>query len=272
MSQLTAEQFSERFYACLKEMSEHRGCIGCMRLLKHEDRTALYARYLMGEDVKDLAAETADWMDAFHTKAKEHGIVTLDQVKERLYVSLSKCTGSCTGVPCRRYGDMVLTCRVMLGKEQKEGSVLVTDELLDLYAFTPNELFRRAAKSAKKLFPVRFKDTGNVFTGDAKETGLILLTSDDSENGASALFYAGIMRAIGAVLQDGYTVLPSSVHEVLLLQDRKRPRDLDLDGLVREVNRDCVSEKEQLSTMAYHYDPEGSILEPLREYDRRHPA
>ena len=61
-------------------------------------------------------------------------------------------------------------------------------------------------------------------------------------------------------MDDDYYVLPSSVHEVLIVPaEYVRNRQM-LDEMVREVNQVCVEEEEILSDHAYYYDRSEDLL------------
>ena len=55
-------------------------------------------------------------------------------------------------------------------------------------------------------------------------------------------------------------ILPSSIHEVLLLKDDEMPVD-ELRRMVRSVNRCVVDEMDRLSDEVYHYQRGSGKLE-----------
>ena len=60
-------------------------------------------------------------------------------------------------------------------------------------------------------------------------------------------------------------ILPSSVHEVLLLPDRGKEDSKMLMDMVRKINREEVSEEEILSDSVYYYDREKKEIRVLEE-------
>ncbi len=94
----------------------------------------------------------------------------------------------------------------------------------------------------------------------ARLRGPFLLTNTSSYQGAAALFYPGVMEKIADVLGCGYYVLPSSIHELIILPDAAEP---DVDGLkatVIEANTTVVSREELLAWDVFHYDPGDGML------------
>ena len=51
-----------------------------------------------------------------------------------------------------------------------------------------------------------------------------------------------------------YYIIPSSVHEVILLEETGEEKAEDLKKIIREVNRTHVSAEEVLSDNLYFYD------------------
>ena len=65
-------------------------------------------------------------------------------------------------------------------------------------------------------------------------------------------------------LDGNFYVLPSSVHEILLLPDRFAPEHQFLKELVQDVNANEVDPKDRLSDNVYHYDAKKGSLNWLR--------
>ena len=136
-----------------------------------------------------------------------------------------------------------------------------------------NELFSAALEKAPKVDPPLLVSMENQmfgFQGDNYlETGRIsdedkvpmyVLSNESGMLGASVLFYPGVQEKIAEVMGEGYTVLPSSVHEVLIVPDSLSPGQMELAEMVRSVNKNVLDPKEVLSDNIYHYDRERKEL------------
>lgn len=97
------------------------------------------------------------------------------------------------------------------------------------------------------------------FPGDLS-LGMYVLTNDCKIFGASAMFYPGVLRkCVEKMGVEKVLIIPSSVHEVILLGTDKRS-DL-IREMVREVNATAVSAHEVLSQNVYEYSlKEGQLL------------
>lgn len=58
-----------------------------------------------------------------------------------------------------------------------------------------------------------------------------------------------------------YYILPSSIHELILLPDKVDYERKELDELVRQVNSQCVEAEDFLSDHAYYYNAQKDRIE-----------
>ncbi len=84
--------------------------------------------------------------------------------------------------------------------------------------------------------------------------GMFVLSNDKCINGAATLFYPGIKEKAAIILGGDYFVLPSSIHECILLPDNGMHMAKELGAMVRDANRTVVAPQEILSDKVYHYD------------------
>ena len=101
--------------------------------------------------------------------------------------------------------------------------------------------------------------------GRENEISLYVLTNEEKNNGAVTMFYDDVLENIGKKLQSDFYIIPSSVHEVLILPVRNRS-ELEVEKLkemVSEVNDSIVSEEDILSYDVFYYsrDAETIILQ-----------
>ena len=64
------------------------------------------------------------------------------------------------------------------------------------------------------------------------------------------------MEKVARIFPEGFFILPSSVHEVLIVPKDTYLSVKELGNLVREVNQSEVSREEVLSDRVYEYDSE----------------
>ena len=80
-----------------------------------------------------------------------------------------------------------------------------------------------------------------------------MLTTTDGVDGAACIAYDGMPERIRRRLGVDFYVLPSSVHEVIILPDDKSADVQALNRMVEEINSSVVAEMDVLSNRVYHF-------------------
>ena len=63
-------------------------------------------------------------------------------------------------------------------------------------------------------------------------------------------------------------MLPSSVHEFILIKDDGRQKAKDLNKMIKNVNETVLEPRDFLSNQCYHYDAKTKVLETGLKYDK----
>lgn len=104
---------------------------------------------------------------------------------------------------------------------------------------------------------------------DPGEPQLYVASNDRMQLGAGVLAYPGFLDQAAERLGGDFYVLPSSIHEVLLLPDHQDMTIADLNGIVRSVNAQEVAPEERLSDHVYHYDSREKVFELAEKFEAR---
>ena len=83
-----------------------------------------------------------------------------------------------------------------------------------------------------------------------------VLTNMENQYGASMITQPEVLNKLNQLFPEGFYVLPSSVHEVLIVPDNGEVEPRRLGEMEREVNRAEVKREEVLSDRVYRYDKE----------------
>ncbi|MBR0482275.1 MAG: hypothetical protein IJJ48_07380 [Firmicutes bacterium] len=105
--------------------------------------------------------------------------------------------------------------------------------------------------------------------GPAPEDGMFVLSTTDRNLGAAALFYPGIKEKIGDLFGRDYFVLPSSVHEVLILPDNGVMAPSELALMVKEINANEVGPQDRLCNRVFRFRTETQELTVAADPDRK---
>lgn len=176
-------------------------------------------------------------------------------------------------LPFRRKMDLAEICCIILeASESGTGICDVTHTLLTGWGIDEEELFRRAEAGSRLWDPPEYMPITDVIA-DMSETGDVSLTyMDDSPfyvamvknqvNGAVCLLYEDFLSGIAEEADAGLFLIPSSIHEILVLPDRGEYKKEELEKMVREVNRNHVLPEEVLSDHIYYFDRERNRVRP----------
>ena len=100
-------------------------------------------------------------------------------------------------------------------------------------------------------------------TGAMEPGTQYVLTNGSGFWGAAALLDAGLLKRLSG--GQSLYILPSSVHEVLLLVDRGTLVQDELDRIVEAANAEAVPFQEQLGTGSFYYDGKTGEIRRYRE-------
>ena len=71
---------------------------------------------------------------------------------------------------------------------------------------------------------------------------------------AEAQLYPHTQTKIAAVDEEHFFVIPSSVHETIIVAESEAPGREELGSMIEEINETQVEAEEVLSDRAYYYD------------------
>lgn len=185
-------------------------------------------------------------------------VSSFNAAKDHLFATVGKDLNSIypTGISCR-VEDLYMTFHVLLSDdEETRSSVLVTDKMLSSWGITKEQLCSAALENTAKLFPPQIGNLSHIVGAGVEDDKppVLVLSTQDQMNGATALFYPGLVKKISYLVGGNYYVIPSSIHEVLISPEGYMPLN-DLREMVRSVNDSgIVSEEDILSYNVYYYD------------------
>lgn len=170
-----------------------------------------------------------------------------------------------SGIPHMDFLDLVLYCRIIIDKnENGVASMIVQKHMLKEWDISEEELWE-AAFSNLKTEEFEIKDVNEVLrfifperdlTGlpdkNKFESALYVLTNKYQNRGAIGMLRTDLLEKFAEWGDCDLYILPSSIHEVLLLADNEIPVD-ELRRMVRSVNRGVVDEMDRLSDEVYYY-------------------
>lgn len=169
--------------------------------------------------------------------------------------------------PHKNFLDLAATFHYIVDMDCP-ASILVQSGFLDIWGATQEELFQAAKGNTPRLFPKNIRTMADVIKGlaggpdlhglgDGLAGGMHVLTNQQQAYGAACILYPGILKGFADTIGDDLYILPSSIHEVILLPAGCPSGDrTELSRMVQEINRTQVSREETLSDHVYYYSRE----------------
>ena len=204
-------------------------------------------------------------------------IVNTDQNKEMIALC-----------PHRSFMDLTIVYRVILNVD-KDGvsGFLVTHDIARAEDLTEEILFSLAKKNTKKIFPFKAERIEKTMSRMMKRWGagrddieaafpdldavpnrerVFVISNKYEFFGANALLYSEVIgRVVKKIGTDCY-ILPSSVHDLVVLSTDVFSESSKLISLVRETNNDHVRATDRLSDNIYRYSiVDGSLFQVNEE-------
>ena len=213
-----------------------------------------------------------------------------EQMKDKLameVVAADRNADLLAKVPHQEMEDMAVVYRfVMESDENGRASILVSNDLLDKMGVTPEQLHADALENAPELRPAVIKGMSEVMMDmmgeDAHEMFgidefpqdemMYVATVPDKISGAGVIAYQEFMDQAAEKLGGDFYILPSSIHEVLLVKDDGAVNFNDLKSMVEDVNATQVAAEEKLTDSVYHYDSKEHIFELAEKFEARQQA
>ena len=160
--------------------------------------------------------------------------------------------------------DLAAVFRVMLYKDGEErASVLVTDKTMRDWDMDVDSLYETALKNTTVQMPVQINSMMSMFFDSVeslepkevfRNEGLYILSNPQKDHGAVTMLYPGLLQSIAEATQSSFYILPSSIHEVLLIKEDNGMDAKELQSMVMDINQREVAPQEVLSNQVYFYD------------------
>ena len=95
--------------------------------------------------------------------------------------------------------------------------------------------------------------TVDEWTPEVGEPKMYVLTNMTSCNGAGVMFCGELLEKIQTKLDSDYYLLPSSIHEVIIVPDEGGYDREELDAMVQTINAAEVDPRDRLADHVYYY-------------------
>ena len=171
-------------------------------------------------------------------------------------------------VPHKRILDLAVVFYCLLDNEYgRSATALIYNNNLKNWNVTIDDVYKAALKNTPDLLHSKISSMAALFEKcgvnvDGEEVDLkdyvpsdmYVLTNESKLNGAACILYENVLYDFAQKLGADLYILPSSVHEVILLPKLSMFEKDELVNIVKEVNTEGVAADEVLSDHVYEYN------------------
>lgn len=241
-----------------------------------------FYEYCFSDSIEAIAAKIIELSMScdIEKMVPQNYFVTYDSVKDHICFKLihyEKNKEFLKTVPHKRFLDLAIVFYCIADEEfLNRATILIRNADMERWGISKEELFKKAAENTPKLLPWRFVSVqcvveGFILEGPKEAMSVIekaseivpkrkdsvqmyVLTNQEKYLGAACILYPGLLASIAKKFDNDLYILPSSVHECIVMPKSKWYTKEDLSDMVQEINEREVEETEILADHVYFYD------------------
>ena len=194
-----------------------------------------------------------------------------DAVKNRICYKLVNTASNknlLKDVPNRQLFDLSVVYYVMVAVEDDAtGSILIHNNHLSFWDVTEDDLYKEATINTEKLLPAGIKSMFDTLSEmvdmeDLPNTDdfMYVLTNKEKLQGASTILYPDVLSTFADRKNANLWLLPSSIHEWIIVCDDGNMNRETLSEMIQEVNSTQLAVDEILSDHPYYYNRTTKVL------------
>lgn len=230
-----------------------------------------YDKYLAG---KSLSTIYDDILLSYHQNVPKENIdisffTDFAKVKNHIIfklVNYERNKELLSKVPHVRYLDLAVVFNCFI-KSTEDGyaTILIHHQHLSYWNISTEELYALAMKNTPHLLHYQLQNMTDViidlFCNEHIELSkellpvfpMYVLSNTTKLNGSGCILYEDLLSEIAQHLGSDFYILPSSIHEVLLIPVASASSYEDLSSMVHEINATQLAREEVLSDRVYFY-------------------
>lgn len=195
-------------------------------------------------------------------------LLDYESIKEQIVLKLintEKNREFLDDVPHVEFLDLSIVFQVLISDEAiGSASVLVHNAHMKLWGVDNNELYKRAMQNTPRILGYEIKNMDEVIS-EIMESGkdnaeysvdvpMYVLSNKRKIDGAACMMYPELIGDFAKASGSDLYIIPSSIHELLLLPAWSVDDEGELKNIIREVNETQLLAEEVLSDSLYFYD------------------
>lgn len=214
--------------------------------------------------IVNLILQEREKMSGVYRKLPSGFFQNYDEVQKNLrchLISEKKNREHLCEVPHLRWMDLAITCVYDLSvPDYPDCMIQIRNEHLQIWGISADQLMKDAMAATAEHSEILFQPLVKILEedlrcgeGEVPETPLYLLTNQSRMYGAVCIALPDVTNHIAQRLDSDYFIIPSSIHECLILPDDGIYRTSELNRMVCDINQTNVEEQDVLSDHVYLY-------------------
>lgn len=244
-----------------------------------------YEAFLEGVTIEELADRLYELYQRNSKQVQKDDFnYTFEEMKSHIIYRLVNCEKNrklLSTTPHLKYLDLAITFHCLVRNDEEGiGTIRITNEHLKLWNASLEDLTSYAKNNTYRLFPPSIRSMEEVLQGLLNEElacqpeldfseddihtlfhnptkvnhhKMYILSNKKGINGASCLLYKNVLSKFAGQVDSDLYILPSSIHELILIPYSPDIKKEALLEMVRDVNRTQVADEEVLSDRVYYY-------------------
>lgn len=209
------------------------------------------------------------------SNANVQQITSIDYIRKNIYMCLmntEKNRKKLKEIPNRKFFDLSIYYRVKVSTDDKNAtaSYILNNNVLEMIGITEGELYKIAYENTPKMFKLYTLGMSIVMHKMLREIPplsqnlevMFVSSNENSYNGSINILYPDELRAISDIHEDDLYIIPSSIHEIILVPTSMLATDNleEIREICMQVNKTSVKEDEVLSDTIYKYNRETGYI------------
>ena len=212
-----------------------------------------YQKYLKGQQVPDLADSICSIYQEIRVKktCDCQNLFDFNHVKEHIVYKLIRRDANeelLKQIPYEPFLDLAVVYYIQIDNTRfGSAAIQIRNEHLRYWRVEKEEIRRLAEKNTPRIYPAQIQKIVRF---------MYVATNEQCSLGAAVMRYPDFLEKVRGMIRGDFYILPSSIHEVILVPESFGMEPERMQEMVKEINQTGVAPEEVLSDSVYYSDGE----------------
>ena len=212
-----------------------------------------YQKDLKRQQVPDLAESICRIYQEIRVKktCDCQNLFDFNHVKEHIVYKLIRRDANeelLKQIPYEPFLDLAVVYYIQIDNTRfGSAAIQIRNEHLRYWRVEKEEIRRLAEKNTPRIYPVQIRQIVRF---------MYVATNEQCSLGAAVMRYPDFRERVRGMIRGDFYILPSSIHEVILVPESFGLEPERMQEMVKEINQTGVAPEEVLSDSVYYFDGE----------------